>query len=362
MADAQLLRTTRRDQRRTPDGRARPSRRSRQGDRVRRLPPRLCRGQRRSRRRARRPGDAAAEARPSATCARADRLAGADLAALAAKGHETAPPARYTDASLVKRLEEDGIGRPSTYAPIISTIERRGYVSRQGKALVPSFTAFAVTRLLQRALRGLVDLGFTGQMEEILDEISNGRADWLDFLDDVLQRRRRATAGLETLVQGKEQAIDYPVIDLGDHPESGKPVGSASAATARSCSWASRPTTHDRVGPRRDRARPISASTTRSSCSRPRPKGRRRSAHDPATGLPVYVMHRPLRPLRPARRDAREGQQGQAEAGLARPRGCPRTRVTLDRGAPAAVAAARARRDPTPARRSSPTAAASGRT
>ena len=62
------------------------------------------------------------------------------LERLEAKGHETSPPARYTDASLVKRLEEDGIGRPSTYASIITTIERRGYIWRQGKALVPTFT------------------------------------------------------------------------------------------------------------------------------------------------------------------------------------------------------------------------------
>ncbi|MFN2417921.1 MAG: type I DNA topoisomerase, partial [Candidatus Limnocylindria bacterium] len=85
------------------------------------------------------------------------------LEALDVKGHETAPPARYTDASLVKRLEEDGIGRPSTYASIISTIERRGYVWRQGKALVPTFTAFAVTQLLKEHFGALVELGFTGQ-------------------------------------------------------------------------------------------------------------------------------------------------------------------------------------------------------
>ena len=73
--------------------------------------------------------------------------------ALEPKGHETTPPARYTEASLIKELERLGIGRPSTYAATIGTIERRGYVFRQGKALVPSFTAFAVTRLLRDALR-----------------------------------------------------------------------------------------------------------------------------------------------------------------------------------------------------------------
>ena len=82
------------------------------------------------------------------------------------KGHETSPPARYTEASLVKELEEEGIGRPSTYAPTIATIQRRGYVFRQGKALVPSFTAFAVTRLLRDHFGDYVDLGFTAEMEE----------------------------------------------------------------------------------------------------------------------------------------------------------------------------------------------------
>ncbi|HEX6177075.1 MAG TPA: type I DNA topoisomerase, partial [Thermoanaerobaculia bacterium] len=104
------------------------------------------------------------------------------LLALDAKGHETSPPARYTEASLVKRLEEEGIGRPSTYAPTVATIQRRGYVSRQGKALVPSFTAFAVTRLLRNHFSYYVDIGFTAEMEEILDQISNGEKDWLEFL------------------------------------------------------------------------------------------------------------------------------------------------------------------------------------
>ena len=104
------------------------------------------------------------------------------LESLEPGGHETLPPARYTDASLVKRLEEDGIGRPSTYASIISTIERRGYVWRQGKALVPTFTAYAVTHLLKEHFGALVELGFTGQIEENLDEISKGERERDDFL------------------------------------------------------------------------------------------------------------------------------------------------------------------------------------
>src|SRR5438445_4880568 len=94
---------------------------------------------------------------------RVDRRATSRVQALALepKRHETSPPARYTEASLIKELERQGIGRPSTYASTIGTIERRGYIFRQGKALVPSFTAFAVTRLLVGHFGDLVDLAFT---------------------------------------------------------------------------------------------------------------------------------------------------------------------------------------------------------
>ncbi len=97
-------------------------------------------------------------------------------------GHETKPPARYTEASLVKALEENGVGRPSTYASIIGTIQDRGYVVRQGQALVPTFTAFAVTDLLRRHFDELVDVEFTRKMEERLDRIAEGEADSLSYL------------------------------------------------------------------------------------------------------------------------------------------------------------------------------------
>ena len=90
------------------------------------------------------------------------------------KGHTTQPPARYTEASLVRELEEQGIGRPSTYAAILQTIVDRGYVWKKGSALVPTFLAFAVTRLLEQHLGDLVDLDFTARMENDLDEIAGG--------------------------------------------------------------------------------------------------------------------------------------------------------------------------------------------
>src|SRR5262249_59346857 len=98
--------------------------------------------------------------------------------------HETQPPARYTEASLVKELEADGVGRPSTYASIIDTIIDRGDVQKQGQALVPTLTAFGVTALLDHHFPTLVDLKFTAGMEQTLDDISEGDAEWLPYLRD----------------------------------------------------------------------------------------------------------------------------------------------------------------------------------
>ncbi|MFV2179598.1 type I DNA topoisomerase [Actinomadura sp. LOL_016] len=108
---------------------------------------------------------------------------GLSATAVEAEGHSTRPPARYTEASLVKELEEREIGRPSTYASIIGTILDRGYVFKKGTALVPSFLAFAVTNLLEQHFGNLVDYDFTAHMEDGLDEIANGnteRTPWLN--------------------------------------------------------------------------------------------------------------------------------------------------------------------------------------
>jgi DNA topoisomerase I len=105
-----------------------------------------------------------------------------DTQELDAKGHTTSPPARYTEPSLVARLEELGIGRPSTYASIMQTIQDRGYVWKKGNSLVPSFIAFAVVNLLEQHFAQLVDYDFTASLEEELDEIAGGtlqRVDWL---------------------------------------------------------------------------------------------------------------------------------------------------------------------------------------
>ena len=112
------------------------------------------------------------------------------------KGHTTSPPARYTEASLVKRLEELGIGRPSTYASIMQTIQDRGYVWKKGTALVPTWTAFAVVNLLEQHFGDLVDYSFTARMEDDLDEIAARhveREPWLHrFWFGSTARRQRA--------------------------------------------------------------------------------------------------------------------------------------------------------------------------
>ena len=139
------------------------------------------------------------------------------------KRHETVPPARFTEASLIKALETLGIGRPSTYAPTIATIVRRGYVFRQGKALVPSFTAFAVTKLLREHFGDFVETDFTAEMEEDLDEISRGERESIAFLKEFYYGDRKHRGLLRAVEHGAEKA-DYPVLDLGVDQESGEAV------------------------------------------------------------------------------------------------------------------------------------------
>jgi DNA topoisomerase-1 len=124
--------------------------------------------------------------------------------ALEAIAHETQPPARYTEASLVKTLESEGIGRPSTYASIIGTIIDRGYAQMVNNSLVPTFTAFAVTGLLEKHFPDLVDTSFTARMERTLDDISMGEADWLPYL----QQFYLGETGLDGQVKQRESQID----------------------------------------------------------------------------------------------------------------------------------------------------------
>jgi DNA topoisomerase-1 len=139
-----------------------------------------------------------------------------ELRALEPQGHETSPPARYTEATLVRTLEELGIGRPSTYASILGTILDRGYVFKRGTALVPSFLAFSVVGLLEQHFGRLVDYDFTARMEDDLDRIAAGdeqRVRWLGrfYYGD-------GSAGLQALVSdlGAIDAREINSLEIGD--------------------------------------------------------------------------------------------------------------------------------------------------
>lgn len=212
------------------------------------------------------------------------------LLALDAKGHQTSPPARYTEASLVKRLEEEGIGRPSTYAPTVATIQRRGYISRQGKALVPSFTAFAVTRLLRDHFGDYVDIGFTAEMEEILDKISNGEKDWLTFLAE-FYRGDGKHRGLEHLVEDKGQKIEYPVIELGKDTESGLPVRVRVGRYGPFLQLGSQADGGPRVSVPEDLAPADLTLEKAIALLKAKAQGPKSLGIDPATSQHVYVMH-----------------------------------------------------------------------
>ena len=156
-----------------------------------------------------------------------------DAIELTPDGHATNPPARYTEASLVKALEELGIGRPSTYSSIIKTIQDRGYVHKKGSALVPSWVAFAVTGLLEQHFGRLVDYDFTAAMEDELDEIASGneqRTNWLNNFyfggDHGVADSVARSGGLKRLVGVNLEGIDAREVNsikLFDDAE-GRPV------------------------------------------------------------------------------------------------------------------------------------------
>ena len=205
------------------------------------------------------------------------------------KRHETVPPARFTEASLIKELERLGIGRPSTYAPTIATIVRRGYVFRQGKALVPSFTAFAVTKLLREHFGDFVESDFTAEMEDDLDEISRGEREWIAFLRQFYYGDRKHRGLLPAVEHGAEKA-DYPVLDLGVDPDSGEPVRIRIGRFGPFVQVAD-------GGPGRTASLPEDVAPADLTVDkalelvRAKAEGPRTLGADPATGLNVYVMN-----------------------------------------------------------------------
>jgi DNA topoisomerase-1 len=143
---------------------------------------------------------------------------------LQAKSHTTQPPSRYSEAALTQELERRGIGRPSTYASIIETILARNYVFRKGTALIPTWTAFSVVRLLEDHLADLVDYEFTAQMEDLLDSISRGEQDWVEYL-------KKFYFGHDS--QGLKHKIDQKVKEVDAREMSRFPLGAPESGLHR---------------------------------------------------------------------------------------------------------------------------------
>lgn len=239
-----------------------------------------------------------------------------DLLDLSADGHETQPPGRYTEAALVKALEADGIGRPSTYATIIGTVQDRGYVRKQGTTLIPTFTAFAVTGLLESDFRQLVDVGFTAEMESDLDRIATGDADWQRYLGDFFLGEE----GLEAQVERAAAGVDprrASTVDLGDVQvrigrfgpflELGEGEGRRTAAIPEEL-------------PPADLTAELAAELVARGSSGPESLG-----PDPASALPVYLKDGPYGPYV----QLGDGEEGQKPRRVSLPKNMPSEKVDL---------------------------------
>ncbi len=214
---------------------------------------------------------------------------GLDATEITPEGHATKPPARFTEASLVGKMEELGVGRPSTYASIMETIQGRGYVWKKGSALVPSWNAFAVTTLLEQHFAELVDYDFTANLEAILDRISNGDANSVETLADfyfgpMVDGERKD--GLRDLVTERLPEIDAAAINtflLGDD-HNGMPViakpGKFGPYVQRGDDTASVP----------DNLPPADLTVAVALELLAMPKGGKPIGEDPETGLTVFVM------------------------------------------------------------------------
>jgi len=221
--------------------------------------------------------------------AEGDRL---DVLDLVPNGHQTNPPARYTEASLVKRLEELGVGRPSTYASIMNTIQDRGYVWKKGSALVPAFTAFAVINLLEQHFPDLVDFAFTARMEDDLDGIASGDEEVVPYLADFYfgpaDGNGQRQGGLKGMVEQHLDAIDPAEINsvpIGLDPDGvlivAKPGRQGSPYLKRGDDTASIP----------ESLAPDELTVEKALELLAAPKGGREVGVDPDTGLVVYAKN-----------------------------------------------------------------------
>ncbi|HET9059222.1 MAG TPA: type I DNA topoisomerase [Acidimicrobiales bacterium] len=238
---------------------------------------------------------------------RLPRLASGDALAaetLEPQGHSTQPPARYTEASLVKALEELGVGRPSTYATVIDTIQRRNYAWKKGSALVPSWIGFAVVSLLEKHFAKLVDYGFTAGMEEDLDEIARGEEEPLPWLTRFYfgqgPTAEGATAGTgaddgRSDPAGLKQMVTDRLGDIDARAVNSIPVGDGSSSivvrVGKYGPYLQEGETDRRVSVPEDMAPDeLTVERARELLDAPPPeKSDRELGEDPETGLPVLV-------------------------------------------------------------------------
>jgi len=215
-----------------------------------------------------------------------------EVHAVDAEGHSTKPPARFTEASLVRRLEELGVGRPSTYASILQTIQDRGYVWKKGSALVPSFTAFAVVNLLERHFPQLVDYNFTAAMEDDLDEIASGQEEAVPWLERFYFGAPDGDGEHVEPGRGLKEAVSEHLAAIDAREVNSIPLGTDAAG---------RPIVVrvGRYGPYLQRGEeraaipedlpPDELTVARAEELLAAPSGERLLGTDPATGLPVLV-------------------------------------------------------------------------
>lgn len=237
-----------------------------------------------------------------------------DVAGLEARGHTTQPPARYTEASLIKALEDLGVGRPSTYTSIIATILDRGYAWKKGSALVPSFTAFAVVGLLERHFAELVDYGFTASMEDDLDGIAGGREEAVPWLTRFYFGNGHT--GLKAVVSenlGDIDAREVNSIPIGTDANGTEVV----VRVGRYGPYVQRG--EDRASIPEDTA-PDELSVEGAEALLAAPAGDKELGSDPATGLPVSVRVGRFGPYVQLGADEADGSGAEKSSGSEKPR------------------------------------------
>jgi DNA topoisomerase-1 len=213
---------------------------------------------------------------------------------LSPEGHTTQPPPRYTEASLVKALEDLGVGRPSTYASIIDTIQERGYVWKKGTALVPSWTAFAVVGLLEQHFSKLVDYGFTAEMEEDLDEIARGEQESLPWLTRFYFGTPKAK-GARADGEGLKQMVAERLGEIDARAVNSIPIGGPGSGVVvrvgRFGPYLQDTGSEQRVSVPEDLPPDeLTLQRARELLDMPKPeRSERLLGADPATGLPVFV-------------------------------------------------------------------------